>query len=356
MKLAFFLLAAAVGAQSLPEWRLSDALGTDLGPAPLGKPGAAHWMLRVETRGTAEEQVLFEKGAEKWTRLIDRDAAGRALRIRDLRDGEPLWDVTFHPETGLPAAETTFSAGLPVEIATLTFEDRVLSAREVKDASGAPLYTDRLFRWPDGTLRRVERDGPNGPLAEAAWLYTGGKLTGAWAAGEDEKAQGRHREWTFATGATNEVLATETQTLLTRVSEAGDAGKKETLTDAAGRVETRTTDDQGHLTGVMVTVKGTLVEVRHWTYDAQGRVTEASTESAGPPETSTYEYNADGTVLSRLLRAGILVKEELSRGGEPVTVSLYDRGNLFLVETWKDGRRVKEAYYRDGVIVRERTP
>jgi YD repeat-containing protein len=356
MKLFLFLLAAAVGAQSFPQWRLSDALGADLGPAPLAKPTASHWTLRVETRGGEEEQVLFENGAEKWTRLIDRDAAGRALRVRDLRDGEPLWDVTYRPETGLPSTETTFNAGVPVETAQLTFEAGVLSRREVKDTAGAPLYTDKLYRWPDGTLRRIERDGPDGPLAEAAWTYTAGKVTGAWAAGEGELAQGRHREWTFAAGTTNEVLATETQTLLTRVSEAGDAGKKETLTDAAGRVETRTTDAQGRLTGSMVTVKGTLVEVRHWNYDTQGRITDSSTESAGPPETWIYTYNADGTVLARLSRAGVVVKETLSRGGETITVNLYDHGSLFLVETWNAGRRVKETYYKNGVVVRERTP
>ncbi len=356
MRLLLLLLATGLSAQAVPQWRVSDALGADLGPAPIARPLPAAWTLRIETRGNTEEQVLFENGVEKWTRLIDRDVAGRALRVLDLRDGEPLWDVTYHPETGLPAVETTFNAGVPVEVATLTFEDRVLSAREVKDPTGAPLYTDHLFRWPDGTLRRVERDDPTGPVAEAAWSYSGGKLTGAWAADADDKAKGRHREWSFAGSVTNEVLATETQTVLTRVSEAGDAGKKETITDSAGRVETRITDDHGRLTGEMVTVKDALVEVRHWTYDTQGRITEESTESAGPPETWTHQYNADGTVFSRLLRAGVAVKEMLSRGGEPITVSLYRRGNLFLVETWKDGRRAKETYYQNGVIVRERTP
>jgi YD repeat-containing protein len=356
MRLALLLVAAAAGAQSLPQWRLSDALGTDLGPAPLARSNASHWTLRVEQRGEEEEQVLFENGSEKWTRLVDRDVAGRALRVRELRDGEPLWDVTYHPETGLPDVETTFTAGTPLETAQLTFEDRVLSRREVKDDSGTTLYIDTLYRWPDGTLRRVERDGPGGPLAEAAWNYSGGKLAGAWAAGEGELAQGRHREWTFAAGTTNEILATETQTLLTRVSEAGDAGRKETLTDAKGRVETRLTDTQGHLTGEMVTVKGTLVEVRRWTYDAQGRVLESSTESAGPPESWSYTYNADGTILSRLSRAGVMIKEVLSRGGETLTVSLYDRGSLFLIETWNAGRRVKEAYYKDGSVIRERIP
>ena len=356
MKLLFLLFAAGLYAQSTADWRLSDSLGADLGPAPLGK-NSARWTLRIETQGSSEERVLFDKGVEQSTQLIDRDGAGRALQVRELRGGEPVWEVSYHPETGLPASETTFNGGEIAEVSELDFEDRVLTRRAVADAAGKPLYTDTLFRWPNGVLRRVERDGPSGLLADAAWMYgADGKLQGAWGAGETEKAAGKHREWTFAPGTTTEVLLSDTQTLLTRVNEEGDAGGKETVTDAAGRVETRTTDKQGHLTGEMITVKGVLTQVRRWTYDGQGRVVELSTESAGPPETWTYAYNDDGTVLGKLLRAGVLVKEVVSRGGETQTVSLYDHGSLFLVETWSGGRRTKETYYQNGAVLRERTP
>jgi len=358
----FLLLLLAVGAfgQVAPdsvEWRLSDTLGNDDGPAPLGGPRTAPWMLRVEIRGRSEERTLFKNAVEQSVRLIDRDAAGRALRARDLRGGDPVWEVTYHPETGLPAVETTFSGGQPAEVSKLTFEDGQLARREVQDADGTLLYTDRLYHWPDGTLRRIERDGPDGPLAEAAWYYTPqGQTAGAWSANETEKAAGEHREWTFAGSTTTETLASETKTLLTRVTEEGDAGRKETLTNDAGRVETRITDTRGHLTGVMVTVKDQLVAVHRWKYDDQDRLVEASTESAGPPETWTYTYDADGTRLERLLRAGRLVKEVLSRDGEPMRISLYERGNLFLVETWSQGKRIKETYYQNGAVIRERTP
>jgi YD repeat-containing protein len=356
MKLLLLFVTAGLSAQAPVDWRLSDALGADLGEAPMGK-NSARWTLRIETSGSAEERVLFDKGVEQSTREITRDAAGRALDVRELRDGEAVWDVSYHPETGLPAAETTFNDGDVAETSTLSFADGVLTRRDVKDAVGAPLFTDKLYRWPDGRLRRVERDGPAGPLAEAAWIYgSDGKLIGAWEAGEAEKAQGRHREWTFATGTSTELLLSDTQTLLTRVREAGDSGGKDTVSDAAGRVETRITDKQGRVTGEMVTVKGVLSQVRRWTYDDQGRVTEVSTESAGPPETWVYTYNPDGTVLGKLLRAGLLVKETVSRDGETQTVSLYDHGGLFLVETWSAGRLVKEAYYQNGAVVRERKP
>jgi YD repeat-containing protein len=360
MKYLLLLLAAGAFGQSVPalvEWRLSDALGNDGGLAPLGGPRTAPWMLRVEIRGKNEERTLFRNAVEQSVRLVDRDAAGRALRVRDLRGGEPVWEVTYHPETGLPSVETTFSGGQPSEVATLTFEDHQLARREVRDADGAPLYTDRLYHWPNGTLRRIERDGPDGPLAEAAWYYTSsGQTAGAWSASETEKAAGEHREWTFAGSTTTETLVSEAKTLLTRVTEEGDAGRKDTLTDDAGRVETRITDTRGHLTGVEVRVKDQLVEVRRWKYDDQDRLVEASTESAGPPETWTYAYNADGTTLERLLRAGQLVKEVLSRDGEQLRVSLYERGTLFLVETWSQGKRVRETYYQNGAVIRERTP
>jgi len=82
----------------------------------------------------------------------------------------------------------------------------------------------------------------------------------------------------------------------------------------------------------------------------------AVTEGLGPREEWSYTYPEDGTAVGRLTRAGTLVREDVLRDGEKLKVSLYDKGQLFLVETWTAGKRTKETYYRDGQIVRERTP
>jgi len=340
------------------DWRLSDSLGDDRGPAV--RSTATGWALRVERRPGGEERTLFKDGKQESQRLIDLDAAGRAVRVRHLRAGLPVWEVTYDPASGLPNLETAFEDGRPTESASLEFEDRVLIRRTVWADPQTVLFTDTLKRWPDGTLRRLERDGPDGPVAEVEWTYgPGGHLAGSWSVDPDAKTRGEHWETLYEKGRTAETLATGTEVLLTRVTEelAAGAGSKETRTDAsAQRVETRLLDPKGRVTDETLTVKEALVQTRRWTYDSKDRVIQAVTDGLGPREVWSYDYPADGTTVGRLTRAGTLVREEVLRDGEKVKVSLYDRGQLFLVETWTAGRRTKETYYRNGEIIRERTP
>jgi hypothetical protein len=227
----------------------------------------------------------------------------------------------------------------------------------VRNPAGDLLYEDRLWHWPDGSLRRLERDGPQGPLAEAAWSYgASGQLVEAWSVDEDARTRGEHRETLYSLDRTEETLANAAAVLASRVSEALEVGTRETRTDAAGRKEVRTTDAKGRTTNQVVSIKDVVVETTHWVFDAQGRLTETSVDSAGPREVWTYAYQANGVVVGTLTRDGVLAREETVQDGDKTSVSLYDRGDLFLVETWDRGKRVKETYYQKGQVVRERNP
>jgi hypothetical protein len=289
-------------------------------------------------------------------RTVDRDPAGRIVRVQDLRDGVPIWEVTYDPESGLPLTETTFEGGQPVETADLEFTNRVLSRRTVRSATGAASFTDTLRRWPDGSLRRLERDGAE-PIAEAAWQYgEHGTLARVWSADEDLHSRGEHRETVFGAHTTEETVAAVAQLVSSRVTESTDGGTRETRTDAATqRVESRNFDAKGRVLDEVVTVKGAAFSTRHWSYDAQGRVTLLSSQADGPAEVWSYVYLDDGVTAS-LTRGGTLVREERQRDGEKTEVRLYDRGELFLVETWAGGKRTRETYYQKGQVVRERSP
>lgn len=348
------LLCSPLPAQT--QWRLSDPLGRDLGPAAQGQ-GTKGWVLRVEPRLRSQERVLFQDGKEQSVRLVDVDPAGRTVGIRDLRGGLPIWEVTYDAAAGVPVTETSFEGGQPSEMATLEFEGRILVRRTVKDDKGQLVYRDTLGRWPDGTLRRLERDGPDGPLGEAAWSYgPGGRLTGSWSADAEALSLGEHREVSYRPGKTLETLATAADVLETRVTEELASGEtRETRADVPSeRTLKRLTDSQGRLIEETLAVKDVVTQTKRWTYDDRGRVTKASTDAAGPPEVWTYEYQ-DGTVVGRLTRGGVVAREEVLKDGEKVTVRLFDRGVLFLVETWTGGRRTKETYYQKGVVVRERS-
>jgi len=362
MKLLFpvlgllFCFGVSCGASAQVQWRLSDALGTDRGQAPGGKTSG--WVLKVEPRPQGERRILLQDGVVQSEKLVDLDRAGRVVRIRDLRGGLPVWEVTYDAEAGQPTTETAFEDGHPTEVATLEFRQRVLYRRTVKDADGTLLYVDTLERWPDGVLRRLERDGPEGSLAESAWSYSpGGSLARAWMVDEQTKAEGGHRETVYTPGKTEETLGSSTATLVTRVTERLESGgSRETTTDpTAQKVQKRLFDAQGRLVQEVTAVKDVVTQTRRWLFDEKGRVVEASTESAGPRELWTYAYQ-DNTSVARLTRGGTLVREEVTQDGEKVSVSLFDRGSLFLEETWTGGKKTKETYYQKGAAVRERTP
>lgn len=283
--------------------------------------------------------------------LVDRDG-DQVVRIRVFQDGALVWDVAF--ADGLPRTETLYQDGRPVETATLGFAGRDLVRRTVSDASGAMVYTDTLFRWPDGTLRRLERDGPDGPLAGASWSYgSDGRVVSAWTS----EGATAHREWSYRTDATQETLVDDTGVVLDRVTEWLDAGRsRETVTlPASSTVTVTQTDANGRPAVETVTVKDAVVRTRSWVYDADGRVASVSTVTPGGSETWVYQYDG-ATARGRLERSGIVVREETRVSGVLAETRYYDRGSLVLVETWSGGKKTKETYYSKGTVVRERTP
>ena len=306
--------------------------------------------------------VLFlsPAGADSETvRQLDFDSSGRVLVVRDLRDGKRIWEVLFDPGSSLPVREISFLDGQPLETADLKFQNRVLIQRTVRDSREKLLFTDLLYHWPDGSLRRLERNGPAGPIAEAAWVYGATKtLSVIWSADEEAKAQGEHREWYGLPGRTEEFLMKGTETLVSRVTEWLEAGaSQETQRDfSTDKVEKRQLNALGKVMEETVTLKGVVVRNQRWVYDAKGRVEQALTMIPRPEAHWTYEYKDDGTLWTTLKENGVLVQEELTREGEKITVNLYDKGTLFLIEQWENGRRVKESYYQNGKVVRERTP
>jgi YD repeat-containing protein len=291
--------------------------------------------------------------------MVDTGPDGRVVRLRELRAGRLVWTVDYDPATGLPTGETAYEDDQVSEVSSLEFSRGQLVRRTVKGPDGVLLYTDTLFHWPDGTLRRLERDGPDGPLAEAAWSYgAGGALARTWAADGEERAGGQHRERSFAADRTEEDLVKGAEVVESRVTDWLEAGtSRETrTTPASGKTQVLAKDAQGRVTEEVTKAGDKVVQTRKWTYDGQGRVLEAVTDAGGPREIWTYEYRGDGTVLGRLSRGEVPVREETTKDGEKTEVRYFDKGQVFLVETWSAGKRTKETYYQKGVVVRERTP
>jgi hypothetical protein len=80
----------------------------------------------------------------------------------------------------------------------------------------------------------------------------------------------------------------------------------------------------------------------------------SETDIPGGLETTDYRYGPDSTV-AETRRLGVLSTRLTSRDGEKVLVELFDRGKKFLEEVWDGGRKTIERYFRDDLVVRERT-
>jgi YD repeat-containing protein len=284
--------------------------------------------------------------------VVDRDEGGQVVRVRVFQDGAEVWDVAY--ADGLPRIETLYRDGQAAEVSTLGFHGRSLVSRTVRSPDGTLVFSDKLWYWPNGTLRRLERDGPQGRLADAAWSYgADGRVTGAWASND----AATHREWSYGATSTKETLVDGTTVVLGRVTEWLDAGRsQETVTlPASSSVTVRQSDADGRPVAETVSVKDAVVKTRAWTYDAQGRVATQATTAGGTTETVRYLYDG-ATALARMDRAGVLVREETRVDGVLTETRYYDKGALVLVETWSGGRKTKETYYQKGLVVRERTP
>jgi len=283
-------------------------------------------------------------------RVIDTDAQNQTLRVREVREGSPVWEVRLDPATGLPLEEVLFRDGAVVETSTLVYETRRLVERRVVDAQGQGLYVDRLSWWPDGTLRRLERRGDG---ARVAWAYRDGKLVSTWTEGLD--GPGAHREWTSTGDVTKEALLREGTLVLERLVEWTPEASKETRNEPGlDRSVIRRLDPRGRVLEQTVTVAGEETSRSQWSYVGD-QIASLTTQSAAGLEIWSYRY--EGTVThGTLTRDGLVVKEETLDDGNLTEARYYDRGALVLVETWSEGKKTKESYYQKGTLVRERIP
>lgn len=259
------------------------------------------------------------------------------------------WRVTYDA-AGLPVSETFLSEGQPTQTAELKFDRGQLVGRTVRGADQAELYTDVLYRWPDGRLRRLERTFADGSTVGLAWTFDAqGQLVSAWT---DEGEN--HRETTFTSDATDDRRFEGPTEVLRRVTEWLDAGRsRATVTTPGGSKVVIEADASGRPLNEATTDAQGTTKVRTWTYDGQGRP--LSLEVKGGDRWD-YAYLESTKTVATLSRFGSTIRQETRVDGDLTEVRYFDRGQLVLVETYEAGRKAHSAYYQKGKVVRETTP
>jgi len=347
------VLALPLGAQT--QWVVSDSLGTTSPEAnQRSKPGKG-WFLGIEHLGSQEKRTLTFDGVEKKVFVLDFDELNRLTRSRTFHGGVMVDDLSYQAGTTWPSRETLFNDGQPSVQYEYVFGPDGLRSRHATNSSGVFLYEDKLSRLPDGRLRRLERDGPDGPLAEVSWTYNSQGLAQLWVADEDLKAAGRHKLVTYGSGSVREDLLENLTLLLSRVT-VDQAGGGTTERESSGKenaVVDRVRDSRGRQILETVSIPGQPNKVTRWNWDDNDRVTHEETDIPGGLETTDLTYEGDQIVTVHR-RLGEITTRQTEVDGEKVLVELFDRGEKFLEEAWHGGRKTSERYFTDGRLVRER--
>ena len=336
------MVVAAAAGWSQPRWALSNEEGTILASLPEG-PTPTGWSLELSGAGESGDQTLFSNGIMN-------------AKLH-LRDGVLVWRERLDPVTQKVTEETLYDHGKPSQILTLSYDGTKLAQRTARNAQGTLLWTDLLWYNPQGSVRRLERTAGKNVIARTSWTSgADGSLTQTWSQNSDTMAPGERRVWTYSPTSTVEVLEDNDGIKWHKVTKWDSDGAK-VVTITAGK---KTTDDhydlQGHLVSETVRSGETLLSERTWKYNKKGILIEDSSNLQQSQNRWTYVDNPDGTTTSILKRDDIIVREEVLKDGDRQKVRLYDRGKLFLEEIWSKGHKVKEIYYDDGKITRERTP
>jgi hypothetical protein len=273
--------------------------------------------------------------------------------------GDSLAEERSYDLKGALLEETSLGGdSLPEETRAYIREGGRLSRVEARDGSGAITGT-RVYRYDRlGRLLGVDSDGSFGS-GSAGMIATRALPSGSWVSG----SQGGAKTKTTVLAYDDEGRATTLETLLDGTALSienrsyGEGGILKTLHaedklsglssdlvyDEAGRVSVRTD----------IPAKGPKLRTEY-RYDGSGRLIEERSFGQGRPFSKSYTYSDKGSldrVETRRDGLLLLVVTYIENGRQE---ELYEDGSIFVRATYLGGRKVKDEFYADDLLVRTR--
>lgn len=356
MKLLFLLLfgiAASYGSfGENPEWYLSNPMGMALRSLDEGSPSSGEWVLQVRYSSREQILTLYQKGVSDtlWIRTLD--SSGNLIRAVEMKADAKVRETDYQAPQTRVLREKEYRESTLVSDSRLEWRDGKLVSRTVRGPENVLVFTDHFFYNPDGRLRRVERDGPGGPLGEAAWTYAlDGSVNYEWTSDA-----GLGHFYAYTGEKADEVFFQGDQLLSHKTAQLTKNGQRNELQNGRtsdNQVQT-SRDAQGRITEERTEKNGQVISKRIWSYDEKGRVSVASVLGQGQRSEVHYTYDADGVRTVENYRNGQLQSREAWTDGKKTSTEIYVRGEKVLEEVWEDGEKVSEKYFRDGQLVRER--
>jgi hypothetical protein len=352
MAVLFAAACAGVKAQPLPRdgWYASDSLGMVHGP--VSGPGDAPWTLELAGPGASHRTTLYKEGVAVRTTVRDYGSSGNIRREAVEEEGILVEESAFDDD-GRPLTARRFLVDGSVEETSYAYIDgRLLSRRT--SIGGEILETMDYSYAPDGRLVSAK-------ASSGAFQGSGKSASGAssmWRKGPDGlelrlyDASGRLAAVRVYDGTI--LKSDETRTW------AGDVLEHSELVTSDGTKTSTTYAVTGAAAGSILSISvergGTTVSSDRRSYDDAGRLLRMESETGGRRAVTEYAYDDQGilAVERRFLDPGqlLVIRHESSTDKVEET---YREDILIARVAYRDGRRVKEELYKDGIVVRTRT-
>jgi antitoxin component YwqK of YwqJK toxin-antitoxin module len=329
-------------------------------PAPLANVAPA-----------ASEGKTAESGEPDRTETISSSKGAKELIYRR----NVLLEEISYDAAGAIVEERIFGPdSLPVETRTyvrLSGGNAKIARIEAKDGAGRPIGS-RTYRYDsDGRLLGVSSEGSLGS-GSAGMIANQGIPQGAWVS-----APGPQVPASQASGS-----APPSTTTILGYDEAGRIAMIETMKDgtsvaiekrsysSAGTLLSKSTEDTatGLLSELSYNEKG-LLSVRidtaatglqqryEYAYEDSGRLAEELSFKAGHRSARTLSYFADGKLAREEYRLDGTMLRAIAYDDESKDTrveELYDEGAVFVKSSYVGGRKTRDEFYADGVLVRAR--
>jgi len=342
---------AGAEAQMMPDdgWYVSDSLG--MAYEPVAGPKDAPWTLERVRIGASHRATLYKDGVAFKTTSSEYGHSGALRREAVEEEGLLLEESTFDAD-GRPLLVRLFLPDGLVEETSYEYTDgRLLSRKTTR--GGEIVETTNYIYSPDGRLVSAK--------ASSGVFYGSGKTAGGvssmWRKGPD----GLELRGYDATGRLATIQLYDGSSLKSSETRswAGERLERSLLvtSDGTGTLTEYAVSGAaaGNIIAITVDRDGLLVSSQKNSYDDSGRLQRVETETRDKRTITEYAYDDQGilAVEKRFLDLDqtLVIRYESKTDKIEET---YLKNVLLARVSYRDGRRVKEELFKDGIPVRTR--
>ena len=115
-------------------------------------------------------------------------------------------------------------------------------------------------------------------------------------------------------------------------------------------------DETGRLVSSLKTKGKEIIAFNEYSYDQADRLVAETRETPGRLETVEYVYGPDDALKSEtILVNGQRTLSRIYTDADEMLEEYFDRGSLFSRVLYKNGKKVRETIFSNGILVRERS-